>query len=138
MATGYQSDAVSDQPNHDPESQPEGAIGTAYDAIQDITAYEKEYQKWEQRGKQIIRRYRDERSEATNLRVVSRKMNILWSNTETLKPTLYARLPRVQVERRFKDSDPVGKTACEIAERAGNYLLETSPFDNVMRLCVQD
>jgi hypothetical protein len=138
MAVGYQSDAVSNQLDHDPESAPEGAQGTAFEAIADIQAYEKEFQKWEQRGKQIIRRYRDERSEATNLRVVSRKMNILWSNTETLKPTLYARLPRVQVERRFKDADPVGKTACEIAERAGNYLLETSPYDNVMRLCVQD
>lgn len=138
MAKGYTTDSVSDQPNHDPQSGPQGAIGTAGDAIADINAYEKEYLKWEQRGKQIIRRYRDERSEATNLRVVSRKFNVLWSNTETLKPTLYARLPRVQVERRFKDADPVGRTACEIAERAGNYLLESTPFDNVMRSCVQD
>lgn len=138
MAVGQQSDAYSNQLDHDPTAGRDGAVGTAFDAIAEIQAYEKEFQKWEQRGKQIIRRYRDERSEATNLRVVSRKMNILWSNTETLKPTLYARLPRVQVERRFKDADPVGRTACEIAERAGNYLLETSPYDNVMRLCVQD
>jgi len=138
MAVGQQSDAYSNQLDHDPTGGRDGAVGTAYDAIADIQAYEKEYQKWEQRGRQIIRRYRDERSEATNLRVVTRKMNILLSNTETLKPTLYARLPRVQVERRFKDADPVGRTACEIAERAGNYLLETSPYDNVMRLCVQD
>lgn len=112
--------------------------GTASETIADINAYEKEYDKWLQRGKQIIRRYRDERSEATNMRVVQRKFNVLWSNTETLKPTLYARLPRVQVERRFRDQDPVGRTACEIAERAGNYLLETSPFNNVMRLAVHD
>lgn len=129
-------DSVSDQPNYDDK----GTVlrGTAADAIADIDAYEKEFQRWEQRGDQIIKRYRDQRSEATNLRVVSRKFNILWSNTETLKPTLYARLPRVQVERRFKDADPVGRTACEIAERVGNYLLETSPFDNVMRACTQD
>lgn len=113
-------------------------VGTATEAIADINAYEREYQNWQKRGENIIKRYRDERAEATNLRVVSRKYNILWSNTETLKPTLYARLPRVQVERRFKDADPIGRTACEVAERAGNYLLETSPFDNVMRLCVQD
>jgi hypothetical protein len=108
----YKTDSESNQPKHDPTSGAPIAMGTASDAIADILAYEKEFQKWEQRGKQIIRRYRDERSEATNLRVVSRKMNILWSNTETLKPTLYARLPRVQVERRFKDADPVGRTAC--------------------------
>lgn len=137
MTAGYQRDNVSDQPPTDQNGQAISA-GTAGEAIADIDAYEKEYQKWEQRGDQIIRRYRDERSEATNLRVVSRKFNILWSNTETLKPTLYARLPRVQVDRRFKDADPIGRTACEIAERAGNYLLETSPFDNVQRLCVQD
>lgn len=112
--------------------------GTAAEALAEILAYEKEYQTWEQRGEAIVKRYRDERSEATNIRAVIRKFNVLWSNTETLRPTLYARLPRVQVERRFKDADPVGRTACEIAERAGNYLLETSPFDNVQRLCVQD
>lgn len=123
---------------YDATSGEKSPDGTASEAIAEITAYEKEYQKWEQRGKTIIKRYRDERSEATNLRVVSRKFNILWSNTETLKPTLYARLPRVQVERRFKDADPVGRIACEIAERAGNYLLETSPFDNAIRLSVQD
>ena len=137
MTVGYQRDNVSDQPPTDQMGQVISA-GTASEAIADIDAYEKDYQKWEQRGDQIIRRYRDERSEATNLRVVSRKYNILWSNTETLRPTLYARLPRVQVDRRFKDADPIGRTACEIAERAGNYLLETSPFDNVQRLCVQD
>lgn len=137
MTVGNQRDSVSDQPPTDQNGQTL-ASGTATEAIADIDAYEKEYQKWESRGEQIIRRYRDERSEATNLRVVTRKFNVLWSNTETLKPTLYARLPRVQVERRFKDADPVGRVACEIAERAGNYLLETSPFDNVQRLCVQD
>lgn len=129
MATDSYSDAKTG------ENLPDG---TAKEALADISAYEQQYQKWESRGKQIIKRYRDERSEASNLRVVTRKFNILWSNTETLKPTLYARLPRVQVERRFKDADPTGRTACEIAERAGNYLLETSSFDNVQRLCVQD
>lgn len=130
-------DSVSDNAPYD-ENGRELPQGTASDTIADIEAYEKEFQKWEQRGDAILKRYRDQRSEATNLRVVSRKFNILWSNTETLKPTLYARLPRVQVERRFKDADPTGRTACEIAERAGNYLLETSPFDNVMRMCTQD
>lgn len=120
------------------ENGKEEQQGTASEAIADINAYEKEYEKWQGRGKQIVKRYRDERSEASNLTVVSRKFNVLWSNTETLKPTLYARLPRIQVERRFKDADPVGRTACEIAERAGNYLLETSSFDHVQRLCVQD
>jgi hypothetical protein len=114
------------------------STGTAFEAIAEINQYEKDFQKWESRGKQIVQRYRDERSEASNLRVVSRKFNILWSNTETLMPTLYARLPRVQVERRFRDADPIGRTACEIAERAGNYLLETSPFNFVQRLSVKD
>lgn len=132
------SSAKTKTPDYDATTGSQIQQGTASEAIADITAYEKEYLKWQQRGRAILKRYRDERAEATNLRVVSRKFNILWSNTETLKPTLYARLPRVQVERRFKDADPTGRTACEIAERAGNYLLETSPFDHVMRLSVQD
>lgn len=112
--------------------------GTASHVIAEIEAYEKQFEPWMKRGKEIVKRYRDERASSTNANVVTRKFNILWSNTETLRPTLYARLPSVQVERRFKDADPVGRVACQIAERAGNYLIQTGPFGAILENCVED
>lgn len=104
----------------------------------DIDAYERDYKHWLDRGDAILARYRDERLEPSNQTYVQRKFNILWSNVETLKPTLYARLPKLAVERRFKDKDPVGRTACEIAERMGDYILQTSAANEVFKQCVLD
>ncbi|CAB4187847.1 hypothetical protein UFOVP1169_15 [uncultured Caudovirales phage] len=109
--------------------------------LMQIDAYETQYQGWQQRGKAIIERYKDARlgqSMGPLNPMVVRKFNILWSNVETLKPTLYARLPQMVVEREYKDKDPVARVACEIAERAGNYTLRKSGFDQVLRQCVHD
>ena len=105
--------------------------------ITEINLFEKGRTKFEKRAKKIINRYRDEReTKDTN----SRKMNLLWANTEVLKPTVYAQTPKASVQRRFKDSDPVGRVASMILERAVDYFLscDVSRFDSVMRLCRDD
>lgn len=112
--------------------------GTASHVIAEIEAYEKQFEPWLKRGSEIVKRYRDERPATSNASIISRKYNILWSNVETLRPTLYARIPTVQVERRFKDADPIGRVACQIAERAGNYLLQTGSFGTILDNCVED
>jgi hypothetical protein len=112
--------------------------GTASSVIAEIEAYEKQFEPWLKRGSEIVKRYRDERVTTSNATIITRKYNILWSNVETLRPTLYARIPTIQVERRFKDADPVGRVACQIAERAGNYLLQTGPFGIILDNCVED
>lgn len=112
--------------------------GTASAVIAQIDAYEKQFEKWFKRGETIIKRYRDERNDSGNATTVNRRFNILWSNVETLKPTLFARIPKVQVERRYKDADPIARVACEIAERTGNYVIETSPFGEVLEGDVED
>jgi hypothetical protein len=113
--------------------------GTASAIIDEITAYEREYQSWEKRGDEIVKRYRDEVNIAsTNAEVINRTFNILWANTEVLAPTLYSRLPKVEVQRRYKDKDPVGRAAALIAERAGSYILETTSSNEVLKCNVQD
>ncbi len=69
--------------------------------------------------------------------------NILFSNTETLKPALYSTVPRPVVERRFKDEDPVGKAAAEAGQRLLEFLLDTSidgyeTFDDGMNAATLD
>jgi len=75
--------------------------------------------KWRERAKKVVARYRDERSSGT-----AKKLNILWSNIETLKPTIFSKMPEPDVRRRFKDQDPVGRTGSEILERALAYVLD--------------
>src|ERR1700742_158016 len=65
---------------------------------------EKEESLWYKKARKIIKRYRDERPESNK----DTKFNILWSNVQTLLPTLYARTPKPDVARRFLDEDPVG------------------------------
>ena len=52
--------------------------------------------------------------------------NILYSNTETLRPALFSNQPNPVVLRRFKDPDPAGKEASEAAQRILAYHLDTN------------
>src|SRR5262245_55454083 len=79
----------------------------AYWEMQERIA-EKEERAWIRRGREIVRRYRDERPSAAQ---ATTRFNILWSNVQTLQPTLYARTPKPDVERRFRDQDPTGRLA---------------------------
>ena len=103
--------------------------------LQELKMAKREDEKWVQRGKRIIKRYRDDRGESNG----SKRYNILWSNVQTLFPSMYGRTPQVQVERRHKDQDPVGRTASQILERAIQYEIDNyTDFDNAMRAAILD
>ena len=70
----------------------------------------REDEPWCKRGKKIVKRYRDDRTQS----FTSKRYNVLWSNIQTMLPALYGRTPRAQVERRWKDKDPVARTAATI------------------------
>ena len=99
---------------------------------------EKQERNWIKRARKVAKRYLDDRAEAAGTGRDQKKYNILWSNVETLKPVLYARTPKADVQRRFKDADPTGRLASIVLERALNYSLETQDFDGVMKSVVQD
>jgi hypothetical protein len=97
---------------------------------------EKGFDKWTERSKKIIKRYRDER-EAIEQR--KRKFNILWSNVQVLKPALYGRMPKPEVSRRYRDSDPDGRTASLMLERCLEFEVEQySDFGSAMSNVVED
>ena len=105
-----------------------------YWAAQDRIA-EKEEGQWPKRSRRIVARYRDERPESiANVH----RFNILWSNVQTLLPTLYARTPKPDVQRRFKDQDDVGRLASMLLERSIAYSLENGHFDAAMLCAVMD
>jgi hypothetical protein len=95
----------------------------------------REDETWVKRGKKIVKRYRDERTQS----FTSKRYNVLWSNIQTMLPALYGRTPRAQVERRWKDKDPVARTAATILERALQYEIDNhSDFDHSIKLAVMD
>ena len=69
------------------------------------------------------------------------QFNILYSNTETLGPALYNTVPRPIVQRRFKDSDPLGAASAKAGQRLLEYLVDDSmseyaTFDELMKSVV--
>ena len=96
----------------------------------------KVFDKWEKRGKKVVRRYRDERDAIEMPRM---KFNILWSNISVLFPALYGRMAKPEVSRRYMDSDPVGRLASTMLERVVEYeVTQFNDFDSAMRGVVED
>ena len=102
----------------------------------EIDTHERQFDKFLRRGRKILKKYRDVRSPRED--AVTR-YNILWANVQTRLPALYARNPKPIVERRYKDRDPIGRTAAEILERSIEFTLDNvNDFFYVMRLAIQD
>src|SRR6516162_3761851 len=97
---------------------------------------EKEDRDWIERGRKLVKRYRDER-DANEGRTA--KYNILWSNVEVLKPVLYGRIPKPDVARRHKDTaDPAATLGAMILERALTWEDDMEELDDVMKAVVED
>ena len=86
-----------------------------------IASYERTFKKWEGRADKILKRYRDDSRTQNN---PNARFNILYSNVQTVIPAIFARLPRPDVSRRFRDNDPVGRVASMMLERALEFELE--------------
>lgn len=113
----------------------EGDAGTVSRWLAEIELAEKDHDEWLKRCKKIVDRYRDKRN-ATD--TDTRKLNIFWSNIQTLLPAIYARTPKPDIQRRFKDADPVGRNAAEVLERACDFQVSSGSFDESLRACVLD
>jgi hypothetical protein len=103
--------------------------------IEELRRAERAVEAWHRRGDKVVRRYKDEREAAA---VDERRLNLLWSNVETLTPVLYARTPKPVVTRRFLDRDPVGRAAADLLERATAANIDLYDFDAVLQGVVRD
>lgn len=96
---------------------------------------EKDQKKWIERGKKIVRRFRDDRQGAFK----EKRYNILWSNVRTMFPAIYSKKPKAQVERRYKDAAPEARCASEILERVLQYEIDHyCDFDAAIRGALLD
>lgn len=107
--------------------------------IAEIEGSEKWQRTFLERCRRIIKRYRDERLTKDNQPGQDKKRYpILWSNIQTLGPAVYAKPPEAVVTRRYKDSDPIGRYASEVLERAINFSCSQYDFDERMELSRDD
>ena len=111
----------------------------AYNAIywrDELHRYKEDYRKFTESGRKIVKRYRDERKDSD---FTDARFNILWSNIKTLKPAIYSRPPKIEVSRRFKDKNDIGRVASMILERTIDYeLRQYSDYHSAMGHCVDD
>lgn len=67
------------------------------------------------------------------------KYNILYSSTETIKPSLYGQTPKVEAKNRQVDTeDNLKVAAAMLMEHVGQYAVDMLDFDYVMQNAVSD
>jgi hypothetical protein len=86
---------------------------------------------WMKQASRLYERYRGGAKKRNSF-------NLLWSNTETLRPSLYNSVPTPDVRRRFRDADPVGKAVSELLERCLHVALDSEGFETGMKHDVLD
>ena len=94
---------------------------TYEDWYKTIMSYERTFKRWEARVDRIVKKYKDDSRYDRN---PNARFNILWSNVQTIQPAIFARLPRPDVSRRFRDNDPIGRVASMMLERALEFEIE--------------
>src|SRR5882724_13693862 len=94
-----------------------------------------EESKWREKARAVIKRYRDDRGIEDES---CSKFNILWANTEVLKPAIFNRMPVPDVRRRYLTRDPVARTAAMILERALSYSMDSYDFKDTLDRVEED
>jgi len=107
--------------------------------IGEIESAKKAFEAWHKRCRKILKVYKDDRkngeedgSDVLRNRGAA-KMNIFWSNIQTLQPAIYSRTPVPNASRRFLDRDPISRTASMIMERNLVTAIELTDLDYSLR-----
>lgn len=123
-------------------------IGKSLSGAVDTAKADPKVQAWLKELDSARKRVKDYRKDASRIvklyeggKAAESPFNILYSNTETLAPALYNNPPRPVVQRRFKDDDPLGKVASDVARRSLEFLIDNelgdyTPFDDLMTQAV--
>lgn len=94
---------------------------------------------WYEDAARVVKRYRNEgESVKQGGTPKGRRFNVLWSNVNVLKPILYAKDPKPEVERKHKDRDDIGRLAAQILERACLVSIQDPTFGDSMKMARDD
>lgn len=104
----------------------------------EVTKAEKEFDQFHTRGRSTVRRYKDERDAVDS---VDKKFNIFTANVGIMQSSLYAKIPKVKVGRRFEQNmDDVARVASMMLQNCVMQDIDEPEcdFDQVMRDAVED
>ena len=94
--------------------------------INELKAAKKELKDWHKQGGEINDKYLDKRKDSDKR---NHKYNLFNSNTKILCDALFARIPKPDVSRRFKDpGDEIGRVGSNILQRVISTELETDEY----------
>ena len=130
-------------PVESPADFGKGPSGEAARWLAEIELFESENKDTFVRYEKIIKRYRNESwrddiPAAVGADARGRGFALFWANVETLKPVIYAHPPKADVQRRWKDKDPVARVASEILERCLDYFIDNPNFTESTISCRND
>jgi hypothetical protein len=117
------------------DKTPEGLYGRWKD---EVIKAEKEFENFRRQGRDTVRRFKDERDAIDK---PDRKFNIFTANVGIMQSSLYAKIPKVKVSRRFgQANDDVARVAGMILQNAIMQDIDEPEcdFDQVMRDAVED
>lgn len=105
---------------------------------EEIAHAEKESENFRKTGRNVVRRYKDERDAVDS---TEKKFNIFTANVGIMQSSLYANIPKVKVSRRFGQSnDDVARVASMMLQNAIMQDIDEPEcdFDQVMKDAVED
>lgn len=86
---------------------------------------------WRERAGDVIDLYRDEEKRK------DRRFNVLWANTEVLRPAIYSRTPKPDVRRRYAEGG-TGRKGALLVERNLSFSMDIEDFDDHVKLAIKD
>lgn len=97
----------------------------------------KRFQLFREDGRKVVNRYRLEAEEGRS--AYKDRYNILYSSTETIKPSLYTKRPKVEATQRNPDSNDQTVVMATLAiEQATDYALDEIDFDTPIKAAIED
>lgn len=98
----------------------------------------KDHRSWWDRAASIEKRFKNERDNAAKA-TRGKRLNVLYSNTETLRSALYARTAKPDIRQRFTASkDALARTTGELLERCLSYCADDTSHDRAFSKGVLD
>lgn len=121
---------MSDSPNANSLEKPSD-LGKSPEAVArrwklELKLADKRESAWRKKASDIYKLYTPE-TPANN------SFNILWTNTETLRQSVYNSLPQPDARRRYQDEDPLGKAVAEVMTRSLEFCQDVYDFDSVLK-----
>ena len=86
---------------------------------------------WRLLGNEVVKKYRNEGSS-------EQSFNILFSNTQTIKPSVYSATPKPDVRNRWNNKNETAREVAEVIQNALSFSIDAYDFDASIEAAVDD